>query len=193
MGLLACTWLPPNGTATAAAEAAAATAGSCNSVGVGGGGWALEDTMVRVKGRKEQLHVGTFHNSWDPASYFTCWGWPEECCLQYLWRIMCSGQKRSIANCADGNWRLFNLLYFSCAIICSYHSQMPHRVLLTEFVSSLIPAALKECCFLPLDDWSWQWEWASHWDDRGFFFFAFLFFILSLSELSTSFTSLCQV
>lgn len=83
-----------------------------------------------------------------------------------------SRTKRSIANCADGNSWLFNLLYPSCAIICGYPSQVPHHVPLTEFVSSLIPAAVEECCFSP-PGWLVLTVRASQWllrDNQGFFF-----------------------
>lgn len=81
--------------------------------------------------------------------------------------------RRSIANCADGNSWLFNLLYRSCAIICSCLSQVPHHVPLTEFVSPLIPAAAEECCLSP-PGWSALTVRASQWllrDNQGFSFF----------------------
>lgn len=83
---------------------------------------------------------------------------------------MCSRQKRSIANCADGNCRLFNPLYFSCTIICGCPLQVPHHVPLTEFVSSLIPSAVEECCFSPAG-WLVLTVRASQWllgDNQGF-------------------------
>lgn len=50
---------------------------------------------------------------------------------------------------ADGNSCLFNLPYPRRAIICGCPSQVPRPVPLTELVSSLIPAAVKECRFPP--------------------------------------------
>lgn len=111
----------------------------------------MEETMAMVKGQKEQLHVETFHNKLRSSLILHLLSLTRGILcffsLVSIWRIMCPRQKRSIANCADGKCRLFNLLYFSCAIICGCPLQMPHHVPLTEFVSSLIPAAVEECCF----------------------------------------------
>lgn len=103
---------------------------------------------MEVEGRQwktPRRGLANFHSISDSASYFTCWDWPEEFSLflQYLHNVLCVQDKKTPLLIG------FNLLYPPFAIICGCPLQVPHYVPLTEFVSSLIPAAVEECCFSP--------------------------------------------
>lgn len=87
-----------------------------------------------------------------------------------LWRIVWKRQKSRLPIVLMGIADYLTSLYSSCAIICGCPSQVPHRVPLTEFVSSLIPAAVEECCFSP-PGWLVLTVRASQWllkDNQGF-------------------------
>lgn len=169
MGLLAWTWLPPNGPA-------AATAGLDNSVGR----WRIR--ALRNKKSNNMKRLSIIFQIQPHSSLFVS--------LHYLYDVLCVQDKKG--------WMLIVLmgiaahltsLYCSCSIIGGCSSQVPHHVPVTEFVSLFIPAAEEECHSSPLGLLVLTVK-ASQWRLRDNQIIKDLF---SSSELSRSLSTRCQV
>lgn len=127
MGLLACTWLPPNGQQQQQQLGPRTLRGQ----------EAVDRQMLRVEEQKECLR--TFCNISDTASYFIWWDFSGEFCpfRRYLYDALRVQDKKGL---------LLILLVgspghlTSCAIICARPVQVPRNVPLTEFCQFINPS-----------------------------------------------------